>query len=78
MIGRKKVRTVSAWLHGRLNVADALDGDAVLIVAVHKLILELSDLVNQNSEFVGDVRHVVVTGFSPNRELLLLPQHKGH
>lgn len=63
--------TVSAGLYGGLDVADALDGHAVLVVAVDELIFQLADLVDQDSELVGDIRHVLVTGFAPDGQLLL-------
>jgi hypothetical protein len=47
--------TISAWLDGSLNVADALDGNTVLVVAVDKLVLKLTDLVDENAELVSDV-----------------------
>lgn len=40
---------VAAGLDRGLDVADALDGHAVLVVAVNEQILELADLVNQNA-----------------------------
>ena len=63
--------TVSAGLDGSFNVADALDGDTVLVVLVDELVLELTNLVNQNTELVGDIRDVVVTSLAPDAELLL-------
>lgn len=63
--------TVSAGLDGSLNVADALDGDAVLVVAVDELVLELTDLVDEHTELVGDIRNVVVASLAPDGELLL-------
>lgn len=42
----RRQRTVSARLHRSLNVANALDSDTILIVAVNELILELADLVD--------------------------------
>ena len=65
------VLTVSAWLNGSLNVPDALDGHAVLVVAVNELVFELADLVNEHTKLIRHVRHVVVTCFSPDGELLL-------
>lgn len=63
--------TVSAGLDGGLNVADALDGHAVLVVAVDELILELTDLVDENAELIRDIRDVVVAALTPEGELLL-------
>jgi hypothetical protein len=75
-IAYKDIRelTVTARLNRSLNVADALDGYAVLVVAVDILVLELTNLVDQNTELVCDVRYVVVTGLTPDRELLLRGQ----
>jgi hypothetical protein len=63
--------TVTAGLDGGLNVADALDGNAVLVVAVDILVLKLADLVDQDTELVCDVGNIVVTCLTPDGELLL-------
>ena len=63
--------TVSAGLDGSFNVADALDGDTVLVVLVDELVLELTNLVDQDTELVGDIRDIVVTSLTPDAELLL-------
>ena len=63
--------TVSAGLDGSLNVANALDGDTVLVVAVDELVLELTDLVNEHTELVGDIGDVVIETLAPDGELLL-------
>jgi hypothetical protein len=63
--------TVSAGLDGRLNVADALDGDTVLVVAVDKLVLELTNLVDEHTELVGDIGNVIIETLAPDGELLL-------
>lgn len=64
-------RTVAAGLDRGLNVADALHGDAVLVVAVDVLVLELADLVEEDAELVGDVRDILVAALAPDGELLL-------
>lgn len=63
--------TVTAGLDRGFDVTDALDGDTVLVVAVDILVLELTNLVDQDTELVCDIRNVVVTCLSPNGELLL-------
>jgi hypothetical protein len=63
--------TVSAGLDGSLNVADTLDGDTVLVVAVDELVLELTNLVDEHTELVGDIRNVVIETLAPDGELLL-------
>jgi hypothetical protein len=63
--------TVSAGLDGSLNVANALDGDAVLVVTVDELVLELTNLVDEHTELVGDIRNVVIETLAPDGKLLL-------
>lgn len=62
---------VSAWLNGCLDVADALDGDSVLVVAVDELVFQLTNLVDEHTELVGDIGNVVVAALTPDRQLLL-------
>lgn len=57
---------VTTGLDRGFDVPDALDGDAVLVVAVDELIFELADFVDQNPEFVGHIRDVVIARFTPN------------
>lgn len=66
------VLTVSAGLHGGLDVTDALDGDTVLVVAVDEHVLQLTDLVDQDTELIRDIRNVLVAGLTPEGELLLI------
>ena len=63
--------TVSARLNRSFDVANALDRDTVLVITVNKLVLKLADLVDQDAEFIRDIRHIIVTRFAPDRELLL-------
>ena len=62
---------VTAGLHRGLDVADALHGDAVLVIAVDVLVLELANLVQQDTELVGDVGNILVGTLAPDGELLL-------
>lgn len=64
--------TVSAGLYGSLNVANTLNSHAVLVIAVDELVLQLTDLVDQDTELVGNIGHVLVTGFTPDGQLLLV------
>jgi hypothetical protein len=63
--------TVSAGLDGSLNVADALDGDTILVVAVDELVLELTNLVDEHTELVGDIGNVIIETLAPDGQLLL-------
>lgn len=67
VVGGSKKLTVSRWLHRRLNVANALDRDAVLIVAIHELVFELANLVDEHAELVRDIRDIVVACLAPER-----------
>ena len=74
-VGKSQVEkfrlTVTAGLDGSLNVANALDGHTVLVVAVHELVLEFTNLIDQDTKLVRNVGNVVVAGLSPDRQLLL-------
>lgn len=63
--------TVTAGLHRGLNVTNALDGHTVLVVAVDKHVLQLTDLVDQNTKLIRDIRNILVAGLTPDGELLL-------
>ena len=63
--------TVSAWLDGRLNVANALYSDAVLVVLVDVRVLEFAHLVQKNAQLVCNVGDVIIASLSPDRKLLL-------
>lgn len=65
-IGVNKVLTISAGLDRSLNVADALDGHTILVIAVDKLVLKLANFVNQDTKFVRDIRNIVVTSLAPD------------
>ena len=58
--------TVSTGLDRGLDVADALHRDTVLVVAVDVLVLELADLVDQDTELVGYVGDILVASFTPD------------
>ena len=64
--------TVSARLHGSLDVTNALNSHTVLVITVDKLILQLTDLVDQNPELIRDIRNIFVAGLTPDGQLLLL------
>ena len=58
--------TISARLYRRFNIADALDCNAVLVVAIDELVLELANLVDQNPKLVGHIRYIVIASLAPN------------
>jgi hypothetical protein len=70
----RKELTVAARLYRSLDVTNALDGDTVLVVAIDVLVFEFTNLVNQHTELVGDVRYVVVASLTPDGKLLLWDQ----
>jgi hypothetical protein len=66
-------RTITAGLHRRLNVTNALDRNTILVIAIYKLVLKFADLIDEDTEFVCDVRHIIVASFTPDGQLLLNP-----
>lgn len=63
--------TITAGLNRRLDITDTLDSDAVLVVTIDVLILELANLVHQHTELVSDVRDILIAALAPDGELLL-------
>ena len=61
-----RLLTVSAGLYGSLDVSDALDSDTVLIIAIDEHVLQLADLVDQDTELIRHIRHILVAGFTPD------------
>lgn len=67
--------TIAARLDGGLDVANALNGNSILVVPVNVLVLELADFVEQDSKLVRHVRDILISGLTPNGELLLMGKH---
>jgi hypothetical protein len=65
------ILTVTAGLNGGLNVTDALHSNSVLVISIDVLVFELTNLVQQNAEFVGNVGNVLISSLAPNGQLLL-------
>ena len=63
--------TVSGWLNGGLNVADALDSNAVLVVLVDVRVLQLAHLVKKDAQLVCNIGNIIVASLTPNGKLLL-------
>ena len=63
--------TVTAGLDGGLDVANALDGNTVLVVAVDKEVLKLANLVDQHTELIRYIGHILIARFTPDGQLLL-------
>lgn len=62
---------VAAGLHRGFDVANALNGRAVLIVTIDVLVLQLANFIDQDTKLVSDVRDVVVASLAPDGQLLL-------
>lgn len=45
-----------------------------MVVAVDELVLKFTNLVDQDAQLVGNIRDIVIAGFTPEGELLLCPQ----
>jgi hypothetical protein len=61
------VLTVTTRLNRSFNVADALHSNSILVVTVDILVLELANLVKENTKLVGNVGNIFVTSLAPNR-----------
>lgn len=48
-------RTISARLYRCFDIANALDGDSVLIISIDELVFKLANLVNENTKLIRDV-----------------------
>jgi hypothetical protein len=42
-----------------------------LVVSIHELVLKLSNLVDEHTELVGNIRDIVIARLAPDRQLLL-------
>lgn len=60
------MRTVSAWLYRSFNVANTLNRKTVLVVSINELILQFTNLINQNTKLVSDIGNVIIAGFAPD------------
>ena len=58
--------TVSAGLDGSFDIADTLNCYAILVVTVNHLVLKLTNLVDQDTKLIGNIRDIIVTCFTPN------------
>ena len=63
---RNLLLAVARRLHRGFDVADRLDRNTVLVIAVDELVLELANFVDENAELIGYIAHIIVTCFAPN------------
>lgn len=66
-------RTISAWLNRSFNIANALDSHPVLVIAINELVFKFANLINKNTQFIRNIRDIIIAGFAPNGKLLLSP-----
>jgi hypothetical protein len=70
-------------LNGSFDIANALDGNTVLVIAIDELIFKFTNFVDQDAELIRNIRNVIVAGFTPDGQLLLVlrsalnPQKQG-
>ena len=62
--------TISARLYAGLDIPNALHGQPVLVVPIDVLVFELADLVQQHTQPIGNIRHVLIAVLAPDRQLL--------
>lgn len=61
-----RLLTISARLYRSLDIPNTLYCHPVLIVSVNILVFELANLIKQDTEFVGDIRNILVTCLAPD------------
>lgn len=68
---RRDGLTVATRLHRGLDVSNTLHGNTVLVIAIDVLVLQLANLVEENTQFIRDVGDILVAAFAPDGQLLL-------
>ena len=58
-------RTVSAGLDGSLDIPNALDGNTVLVVSIHVLVLQFANFIEKHAELVCDIGYVFIAVLAP-------------